>query len=310
MEWGVVAFCLIIIIAFLFYSPSFAKKNKGEQDGPYQLEKRSTILTVSESEMLYSTAAASFSSFIYLNPMNRTGEYPNCVTNPNQVSCNGKFAPCECDPKTKDCSVCLHSGYKPIVNISNVFILEILNAPDASRTNKVPAQLLIQTENQLPDGTFKKYIETMILPPLDIQKWAMITIAHEGRRVDVYYNDQMVLSEMPNYKPISDRSKTNLQGVVSGSEGLFGQITLIKTYDKRLSNPEVIDIYKNNTDTLGNPRIGTNANPYIYSDPSGLNPGFKSGMTLSSFFCFPGQCLDPPVVRSASPTHDWSSPYG
>lgn len=322
MEWSTIGVVLLVILVVLsYFSPSLARKNKVTAEGPFSLEGRVVLSKADESEPIYSEPSASFSAFVYLSPMNRTGAHADCGTNPNQASCSdGTFAPCACEVATNDCSVCAHAGYKSVLNISGVFVVEVLNAPDAGRNNRALAQLLIKTEGApVSSGatSSQKYIETMILPPIPIQKWIMLTVAREGRRFDVYYNDAIVHSQKSMYMPITDKSNTNSQGVTSGSDGLVGQIAMANIYNYRLSSPEVSRTYKELADTRGSPFIGSTANPVNTSDPSGLNPGFKSGMTLYSFlpnmssiFCMSGDCLKPPVVRPASPLQEWSSPYG
>lgn len=321
MDWSTIGIILIVILVIVaYFSPTIARKNAVTAEGPFSLETRTTLTTADQSEPLYSEPASSFSAFIYLSPMNRTGAHAECGTNPNQASCaDGTFAPCACEVATKDCSICAHAGYKTVINISGVFVLEVLNAPDAGRNKKALAQLLIKTEGapvSASSSGSQKYIETLILPPIPIQKWMMITIAREGRRFDVYYNESIVHSQKAMYMPVTDKTNSNSQGVTSGSEGLVGKVAMANIYNYRLSSPEISRIYKELSDTRGSPFIGSTANPLNTSDPSGLNPGFKSGMTLSSFlpsvssiFCTTGDCLKPPVIRPASPLHDWDSSY-
>lgn len=321
MEWytiGILVVFAVVIVAY--YSPGMARKNTTTAEGPYSLDTSTTLATIDQAKPLFSDSTGSLSAFVYLSPMNRTGSHADCGTNPNQASCaDGTFAPCPCEPATNDCSVCTHAGYKNVINISGVILLEVLNAPDAGRKGKALAQLLLKTEGvSLSAGSTnsQKYIETMTLPPIPIQKWTMVTVAREGRRFDVYYDDTMVHSQKAMYMPISDTSKSNMQGITSGSSGLVGQIAMANIYNYRISSQNVGEQYKKFADTRGSPFVGSTANPTKTSDSAGLNPGFVSGMTLSSFLpflpsmCTSGECLKPPVVRPASPLHDWTSSVG
>ena len=314
-------FLIFVIVAFSYYSPSFAPKILVTASGPFPLTSSKTIVTEKDTKSFYSDSNGSFSAFIYLNPMNRTGSYAACGTNPNQASCSdGTFAPCPCDAATGSCAPCAHVGYNSIFNISGIVGLEVLNAPDASRQGKAMSQLILKTEGQpIQQGSSasQKYIETITLPPIPLQKWTMVTVAREGRRFDVYYNDTLVLSQKAMYMPISNISNSSFSGITSGSQGMVGQIALANVYNYRLTSSDVVGKYKEFADTRGRPYLDTKTTPTQTSDSAGLNPGFLSGMTLSSFIpsaasinlCPPEGCLTAPTVKPASPLYEWTSSY-
>jgi len=312
---------LFAIVAFYYYSPSFAPKILVTATGPFPLTETRSIISEQEAKPYYSDSNGSFSAFVYLNPMNRTGSYAACGTNPNQASCSdGTFAPCPCDASTGSCAPCAHVGYNSVFSISGIVGLEVLNAPDASRQGKAMAQLIIKTEGQpvqTGSSASQKYIETIALPPIPLQKWTMIAVAREGRRFDIYYNDTLVLSQKAMYMPISNISNSNFSGITSGSTGLVGQIALANVYNYRLSSTDIAAKFTEFADTRGRPYINSTANPVNISDSAGMNPGYLSGMTLSSFLpaigsinlCPPGGCLTPPAIKPASPLYDWTSSY-
>ena len=145
----------------------------------------------------------------------------------------------------------------------------------------------------------------------------MITVARDGRRFDVYYNDTIVLSQKTMFMPISNVSNSNFSGITSGSSGLVGQLALANVYNYRLSSQDVVLKYREFSDTRGRPYINSTANPVALADTAGLNPGFLSGLTLSSFIpsasaltlCPAGGCFSPPTIRPASPLYEWSTSY-
>ena len=323
-SWIMVGTALIFIVTLIFYfSPSYAPKILVTSAGPFHLKSTSTVVSQKETSPYYTGSSGSFSAFIYLSPMNRTGSYAACGTNPNQASCtNGTFAPCPCNAATNDCSVCAHTGYNSVFNISGIVGLEVLNAPDASRQGKAMSQLILKTEGaSLSAGstTSQKYIETLTLPPIPLQKWTMVTVARDGRRFDVYYNDTIVLSQKTMYMPISDPSNSNVSGTTSGSNGLVGQLALANVYNYRLASQDVVAKYAEYADTRGRPYLSTatgySSNSLV--DVAGLNPISIPSLTLASFIpaasslslCPSGGCLTPPTVRPASPLYDWSSSY-
>jgi hypothetical protein len=309
---------ILIIVSVIYFSPSYAPKILASAQGPYSLESQTNLINDQDSKPYYSDSNGSITAFVYLSPMNRTGVYTTCGTNPNQASCSsGTFAPCPCDPKIGDCSVCNHAGYSSVFSVAGIVTLEVLNAPDASRQGKAMAQIIIKTEGAPLSGATisQKYIETLTLPAIPLQKWVMVSIAREGRRFDVYYNDSMVLSQKSMYMPISNISNSNFKGVTSGSVGLVGQIALANVYNYRLSSEKVNALYKEYADTRGKPFINSKANPIEKRDYSGLYPDFISGMSFGAFLpsisiCPPEGCFSSPVVKPASPLYDWSTQYG
>ena len=311
---------LFILVLMAYYSPSFAKKVLATASGPFPLTTTQTMISEQDARPYYSESNGSFSTFVYLSPMNRTGSYAACGTNPNQASCSdGTFAPCPCDASTGSCQPCTHIGYNSVFSISGIVGLEVLNAPDASRQGKAMVQLVIKTEGQpVQQGSSasQKYIETITLPPIPLQKWMMVTVAREGRRFDVYYNDSLVLSQKAMYMPVSNISNSSFSGITSGSDGLVGQIALANVYNYRLSSSDIAAKYQEFADTRGRPYINSVANPLVQGDKTGLNPSVVSGNTLSSYLpalsfnlCPSGGCLTPPAIKPASPLYDWTSSY-
>ena len=388
---GTVLFLVLILL--YFFSPSYQNKVLVTAAGPFGLETTTPIIVEADAKSYYSDTAGSFSAFVYLNPMNRTGAHVECGTNINTASCtDGTFAPCKCVTVTSDCSVCQHNGYYSVFNIAGIAGLEVLNAPDASRQGKAMSQLIIKTEGpavtedtgtggtgtagtgntdyiknvndakaaeeaarteanpnlasctaisaedrataakalhdahvatahqatldaQSASATIaamsQKYIETLTLPPIPLQKWTMITVAREGRRFDVYYNDTIVLSQKTMQMPISNKSNTNLTGITSGSPGLLGELALANVYNYRLSSQDVAVKFNELADTRGRPYINAVSAPVTLSAQVGINPGGVSTMNIGSFMpsinlCPPGGCLNLPAIQPAGYLYDWS----
>lgn len=323
-------------ILVFYFSPSYTPKILVAAAGPFDLSKQTTIVQEQESQSFYSDSNGSFSAFVYLNPMNRTGAYAPCGTNPNESSCaDGTFGPCSCDSTTGDCSVCSHTGYNSVFNISGIVGLEVLIAPDASRQGKAMTQLIVKTEGPplnsgstsapgsgsgsrpQPSGkASQKYIETLSLPPIPLQKWTYVTVAREGRRFDVYFNNTIVLSQKTMNMPISNVSNSSMGGITSGSTGLLGQLALADLYNYRLSTKDVSVKYSQYADTRGRPYLNTISNPMSLSDVGGILPAYAATFSTSIFgympsfnLCPAGGCFNPPTIQPASPLYDWSTPY-
>ena len=306
---------VLLVIVILFYvAPTFVPSVPTNSQGPFSLESQKAILDETSAKLFYSDTQATFSAFVYLAPMNRTGAQASCGTKPNQASCSdGTFAPCACEASSGDCSKCGHDGYRSVFNISGMTGLEVLTAPDASRQGKSMTQLIVKTEGaslSSSSSASQKYIETLTLPPIPLQKWTMVTVAREGRRFDVYYNDVLVLSQKTMSMPVSNISSSNFSGITSGSNGLVGQLGLGNIYKHRMNAQQVSAAYVAVTDTRGHPYI--NSMTPLSADTTGMNPGFQSsGLNMPSMsLCPSGGCLSGPTVKPASPLYDWSTPYG
>jgi hypothetical protein len=288
----IVVFLLILGGVFYYFNKEYKPKVIANANGPFPFDS-SEILSSMNTKQFYTEGVGSFSTFINIESINRTGSYTSCGTGPGQVSCgDGSFAPCACIAATGDCTQCAHSGYTSMFNISDVAKLEILTAPDASRQGMAMSQLVIKTITKGAGGTPQVYIETLRLPPISLQKWIMVTVAREGRRFDVYYNDTIVLSQKTMYMPISDSSYTNMKGVTSGSNSLKGELALANLYSYRLSSLDVSAKYREYADTRGHPRIS--------QEITG---------NYSVNLCPSGGCFDMPVIKPASPLYEWTSSY-
>jgi len=202
---------------------------------------------------------------------------------------------------------CSHPQYKTVVNIGNILFLEVLVAPDASRQGGAMAQLVLKTRDAV-----KTYYETFVLPPLNIQKWTYLTIAREGRRIDVYYNNEIILSKKAQY----NFDSIGVSPITSGSPGLEGQLLIANVYNRRISGKDVSSNYAQYADSRGQPYFNDSNNPVSLSDVGGLMPAYGSTLFSSALsyipsfnLCPTGGCFSPPTIRPANPMYVWSSPY-
>jgi hypothetical protein len=316
---------LLIVVYIMFFSPSMQKKILATEVGPFNLSKTETVIPDEKVRPYYSGPEGTFSAYVFLGTANRTGSHAPCGTNPSQPCANGVYAPCQCDAATGDCSVCAHVGYASVFNVAGLVGLETLTAPDASRQGSAMAQLVVKTEGppvttstaaqgplQPATAGTQKYIETMVLPAIPLQKWTMITIAREGRRFDVYYNDRLVLSQKTMYMPVNSSSNSSFSGLVSGSAGLGGQIGLLNVFSTRYSTGDVSALFSGTSDTRGRPYLTTAQQDLYGLLPTASPAGFSTSLSTylpSINLCPPGGCFNSPVIRPASPLYDWTTPY-
>lgn len=264
--------------------------------GPFDLQTRNTAVrssdfsTPTQASAFLRNGAGTFQTFVYLDTIAKTGEYTPCGSSPAEPSCdNGLYRTCPCESKTA-CVQCVHKGYKTIFSLYGVYTFEALNVPDASRQNAVAAQLAVLTTSS---GSLFK--ETVALPPLPLQKWVMVTVVHEGRRIDVYYNDRLQSSATLENHISTDNF--NMTYVDVGDSGLTGVVTLLRFYDSAAAGHDVGAHYVNQVDTRGAP-VETNAQKAEYSTAISK----ASSGSLLNRLCLDGSCLSGGMFRPPTVT--------
>ena len=222
-------------------------------------------------------------------PFQKTGQATSCSANPGDPMCSSdRYNICEC--VMRDCSQCHHKGYNSLLNVSNVLKMEIVSSPDASRPGQASAQLAIRTYGIPADKTSEQTsIETFALPPLPFQKWIAVTISREGRRFDVFYNNDIVLSKRTRYS--LDHTSVG-SAPIAGDSRLNGQLAFFRVFPERLNLQRVGIEYAKVTNTNGEPQFSVNMDLITKMNP-----------------CPNGACIKPITVRPASPLYSWDTQY-
>ncbi len=301
--WGFIA----ILIASLIFWYSFQKlkeEKSSVKDELLSLQSKPEVAKSDVTKLLLSSQnTGTFQAFFYPLQGQKTGVVTLCnptgSENPGEPECStGQYNLCKCIGS--DCSRCRHSGYVNLINISNVIRLEMLASPDASRQHAAGAQLVVRTtgmrtpvtapgSNVVPQQTQLIYEETIPLPNIPFQKWTHVAIAREGRRFDVYYNGEIVLSKRTQY--VMD-TKAAYGPITAGDPNLLGKIVFVESFPQKLSQTEIMANYKAKSDTTGKPLFSTSAN-------------------LSDYIpnCEGGDCAKGPKMRPTSPLLDWETQY-
>ena len=307
--WGYILIAILVVLILVYFVPTslyrkiFPKSwfaNTVQESsivGPLPLSTSPTVGQTNDSQVILSTGnTGSFQAFVYPMPFQRTGQTTVCAdTNPGpgQADCStGRFGLCACEGN--DCSKCHHSGYVNILNISNIIRLELLAAPDASRQGSASVQLVARCLRRKDVvGSTESLEETLVLPSLPFQKWTMITVAREGRRFDIYYNDRLVLSKRVQYV-IASQSATS--PIIAGDPLLNGNIAHVLISSSKFTARDVANTYINKADTNGEPFLSTDSN-------------LINTITRMSPFCKDASCINGPVIKPASPLMDWQTNY-
>ena len=290
--WIVLGLAIVTMLLFLF-SPW--EKKDTSVIGPFPLEQVKQVGNTGASQkIIVASNSGSLQAFVYPLAYQRTGQVSLCsdgtTPQPGEPNCDsGRFGICAC--AGTDCTPCKHVGYVNLLNISNVVRLEMLTSPDASRQNAAQVQLVIRTlRRKRSDSTTETVEETLVLPEIPLQRWTMITIARDGRRYDIYYNQKLVTSKRTEH--VVDTSSA-FGPILAGDRNLTGSVAYVEVFDTRLSQSQVRANYQRLADTTGR--------PYLENQGPKLTDVFS--------ICEGGACLKGPSVRPSSPLLDWDTQY-
>lgn len=133
----------------------------------------------------------------------------------------------------------IHNAYIPIMQIANVWHLEVSPAP------AMPDGTTSRLRVFVKDGAEQKE-EIIELPSIPLQKWVFIAILRDGRRFDVIFDNRIVASHrLANY-PVTTPSPLSV-----GNKGLSGSVIHIFVNSRRLTPSEVEKERRAHIDTNG-----------------------------------------------------------
>jgi hypothetical protein len=94
--------------------------------------------------------------------------------------------------------------------------------------------------NNTASQAFEDTLQICDLPEFELQRWVCITVAVNGKTVDVYYDGRLARScVLPNYYKVDTRYTARLLGY----DGFGGQISRTTMYDIALNPEQVYKIY-------------------------------------------------------------------
>ena len=200
---------LFIVIAMLVsYLVLFYRKKspvfKGEK-AYYDLS-TSNQLVLPNDKLPWTNKPCALRFGIYIEAAPKTLSKVDCVSlTPStdavvfKPSCsNYEFTMCKCDGL--NCVPCENnSSYmNKLLSIGNVFELWASGYTSENDKPLVPALLRIVTAKD----PRQRFVESVSLPAIPLQKWTIITIVKEGRRFDVYYGSVNVASKLLEHIPV------------------------------------------------------------------------------------------------------------
>jgi len=189
------------------------------------------------------------------------------------------FKRCKCNGAS--CVGCgVRSPYlSKVLYIGDVFELWASGYTSSNDKPLVPALLKIKTATD----SSQHFVESVSLPAIPLQRWTVVTVVKEGRRIDVYYGSKAVASKLCDYLPLTPSSDG---WRACGMDGWKGQIGLFTGTLKAKSQDDV------NADVEA--LVNTRGIPF-YLDQ--IN--FSFNLTMPE--CILGGCNDLPAVKPLNP---------
>ena len=143
----------------------------------------------------------------------------------------------------------------------------------------VPALLKIKTATD----SSQHFVESLSLPAIPLQRWTVVTIVKEGRRIDVYYGQKAVASKLCDNLPLSPSGSDWMACGMNGWKGKIGLFTgaiKAKTQDDVNADVEAL--------------VNTRGIPFYLEQ---INFSFD----LSMPECMFGGCNNLPAVKPLNP---------
>ena len=143
---------------------------------------------------------------------------------------------------------------------------------------------------EIYDGKSIGSPHVVVLPKVPMQRWLQITVAVEGRTMDLYVNGELIKSHTLDNIPNSGASSIT---IVPG--GIRGQIAYVQLWSRRFTVSAVGANFVDTSDSQGRPYLG---------------PGFLTALhniSVPNLFCPSGDCTG--TKPTANPSQAWEFPY-
>jgi hypothetical protein len=230
------------------------------------------------------TTPSSLRFAVYINSAPKTISNINCTdtsdtTKLSQSCTDYSFTSCTCR-SANDCANCSVDSYlNSLVSLGGFVNLWVSGYLAQSDKPYVSTVLAIKTASNNAS-----HIETISLPAIPLQKWTVITIAQEGRRIDVYYGADSVASTYLKHAPIPANATNSW--MVGGMDGWVGQVGLFSSTLGHITSDDVANDVAQLVDSTGL--------PYSQNEMD-----FSFDLDLPS--CILGTCPGLPAVHPPNP---------
>jgi len=286
----IVTIVLVIVVILIVTSLTLIYMKRGSESTKlYSLSDRLTKVSELSSVPWDMKTPSSIRFAVYIQNAPKTISNVNCVnvidTTKLSQSCNDySFTSCTCNT-ANDCSNCKPDSYlSSLVSLGKY--VNLLVSGYVSHTDKplVSTLLTIQTAS-----SSSIHIETISLPAIPLQKWTVVSLVQEGRRIDVYFGVNLVATTYLKYTPVPAAGS---EWTVGGMNGWSGHIGLFsKTLSPRSSNDVSNDVAE---------LVDTTGLPYALQSID-----FSLDISLPS--CIFGTCHALPAVTPPNPFSVYAS---
>jgi hypothetical protein len=229
---------------------------------------------------------------VYITSSPKTMTNVNCTdsldtTTLTQSCTEYTFTTCACN-NVNDCTNCTPDSYLSTL-LSLGTCVNFLMSGYIAQSDKPIVSTLLTIKTSSATST---YIESIPLPAIPLQKWTIITLVQEGRRIDVYYGENSVASTYLKYYPIpANRTDMWMAGGMTGMAGWSGSIGLFSYKLTEVSSNDVAVDIENLVDSRGI--------PYSQND---IDVTFDSIFNFDVFSsCIFGKCSGLPPIKTNNP---------
>ena len=228
---------------------------------------------------------------VYINSAPKTvSSVGNCsegtdTTTLRQLCNDYTFTSCTCnDVSCANCTV-TDTQLTPLLTLGSM--VNLLVSGYVAQTDKplVSTLLTIKTASSA-----NIHVESISLPAIPLQKWTVVSIVQEGRRIDVYYGAKSVASTYLKYTPIPANA-TDIW-TVGKMAGWVGKIGLFGTWLQTRTSDDVANDVSQLVDSTGL--------PYSQNEMD-----FSFDLNLPS--CLFGTCSGLPAVKAPNPFSVYAS---
>ena len=284
----------LVVIGIVTYYTYQYMKPKTQSNTLYELSAPSTKVISHDDLPWNMTTPSSLRFAVYISLSPKTVLNINCAnamdTNRLSQTCSDySFTSCTCDSRN-NCRNCTPDTYlTPLLSLGNS--VNFLVSGYVSQSDKPLVSSLITIKTTSSSST---HIESISLPAIPLQKWTVVTLVQEGRRIDVFYGTDSVASTYLKYTPIPAYATDSWK--VGGMNGWGGKIGLFSSSLSRKSSEDVIKDVTELVDSTGLP-YGVIETDVPFFDIS----------LLSLPSCIFGTCSGLPPIKAPNPFSVYSS---
>lgn len=236
MSWTSITLGGIVALA-IAYIVIVSLKQKPEYEGKQAMYDLGTpgqvVLPNASCSWAGQPCSIRFALFVEAAP--RTIAKVECISGPSATTqfapnCEDySFKPCQCGSAAQVSVDCTNCALKDTGYLSKLLALgdfvELWASGYTTQNDKpyVPTVLKVKTGSSATSYS----MEGMSLPAVPLQRWTLITIVREGKRVDVYYGAKQVASKLFEKMPVpADPAKDWSAGAAAwkGKIGLFAGV--------------------------------------------------------------------------------------